>query len=201
MMAFETGETKSPANLPLYDAVYADGVLSQDVIDELHALAKKCSVIPAKIGGDANGVNDSYMRRSNITWLEPNIVPTELAKHFENVIVEINKRHFEFQLTGCEAFQYTVYEAGNAGEYKWHIDTMRLPDNCVRKISMSLLLSDPSEFEGGRLILAPSGVPLVAEERKGRAVFFPSWVPHCVTPVTKGVRRSLVIWTHGAMFK
>ena len=59
---------------------------------------------------------------------------------------------------------------------------------------MTLNLNDPSEYEGGELRLFGVGK---LEEEKGRLSFFPSFLPHEVTPVTKGVRYSLVVWFLG----
>jgi PKHD-type hydroxylase len=71
-----------------------------------------------------------------------------------------------------------------------------------RKLSMSLLLSDPSEFEGGEFeVKTDSDIPINLEQKRGRAWFFPSWALHRVTPVTKGVRKSLVLWVGGPPFK
>jgi len=39
------------------------------------------------------------------------------------------------------------------------------------------------------------------EPREGRMIFFPSWLPHKVNPITKGKRISLVGWVHGPFFK
>ena len=67
---------------------------------------------------------------------------------------------------------------------------------------MVLMLSDPSEFEGGQLeIKTDSDNPITLEQKRGRAWFFPSYVLHRVTPVTKGTRRSLVLWIGGPEFK
>jgi PKHD-type hydroxylase len=65
-----------------------------------------------------------------------------------------------------------------------------------------MLLSDPSEFEGGELQVKPySDEVQTLEIKKGRAWFFPSYMLHKVTPVTKGTRRSLVLWVGGPAFK
>jgi PKHD-type hydroxylase len=64
------------------------------------------------------------------------------------------------------------------------------------------MLSDPSEFEGGQLeIKVNNDDPVTLEQKRGRAWFFPSYVLHRVTPVTKGPRRSLVLWVGGPEFK
>ena len=70
----------------------------------------------------------------------------------------------------------------------------------VRKISMTLLLNDPSEFEGGDLEIFTSSFN--SEDNKiklkqGHGIFFASFIPHRVAPVTKGNRKSLVMWFGG----
>lgn len=74
-----------------------------------------------------------------------------------------------------------------------------MPHN--RKLSMVIQLSDPSEYEGGELLLHLGNNPTRIERKKGLAVFFPSYILHEVTPVTKGERYSLVAWVHGKPFK
>tara|TARA_S200002703_G_scaffold46437_1_gene40325 strand:+ start:5473 stop:6228 length:756 start_codon:yes stop_codon:yes gene_type:complete len=75
----------------------------------------------------------------------------------------------------------------------------------VRKISMTLNLSNPEDFEGGSLKFDAgkthdSGVDIYECEEiksKGSIIFFPSFLQHTVTPITKGTRYSLVLWTLG----
>jgi PKHD-type hydroxylase len=188
---------KQHQKLP-YEPIAIDDALSKEMVAELIRIAECRPASDAMVGA---GNVDAYIRRSKTVWLNPNDTPEWLWKHFEMVFGRVNQEHFGFDLYGAESFQYTVYESGNSGEYKWHADTVMLPDGYVRKLSMSILLSNPDEYEGGRLILSPQGNPIVAEERAGRGYFFPSWIPHCVTPVSRGVRKSLVIWAHGAPFK
>ena len=74
--------------------------------------------------------------------------------------------------------------------------------NAPRKLSMVLMLSDTSEFEGGELLLkSDSDEHKSLSMAKGRAWFFPSYMLHKVTPVTKGVRKTLVLWVGGPEFK
>ena len=60
----------------------------------------------------------------------------------------------------------------------------------VRKISMTLLLNDPSEFEGGHLELRVS--KNYGELKQGHAICFASFLNHRVQPVTRGIRQSLL---------
>lgn len=78
----------------------------------------------------------------------------------------------------------------------------------IRKLSMTLSLSDPKDYKGGnlRFDLGPhrgdNRYHTCKEIRpKGSIVIFPSHVMHQVTPVTSGTRYSLVAWSLGPPFK
>ena len=64
---------------------------------------------------------------------------------------------------------------------------------------MTLLLNDPSEFEGGDLELLHPGRYKKLEQ--GQAICFASFINHRVNPVKRGVRQSLVVWFGGTPFK
>lgn len=78
----------------------------------------------------------------------------------------------------------------------------------TRKLSCSVLLNDPSEYSGGDLEIGnTNNVDTSLEENKvnlkqynlgqGSIIVFPGFIWHRVTPVTKGTRYSLVMWTLG----
>jgi hypothetical protein len=77
----------------------------------------------------------------------------------------------------------------------------------VRKISMTLNLTDPNAYEGGDLMFnfgaSSECEPFTCKEARnqGTIIVFPSFVNHCVSPVKKGMRYSLVLWTLGPPFK
>lgn len=74
----------------------------------------------------------------------------------------------------------------------------------VRKLSMTLNLSDPATYDGG-LLKFDFGNHAEREQyheveeikEQGSMVVFPSFLDHCVTPVTRGTRYSLVLWCLG----
>ena len=106
--------------------------------------------------------------------------------------VEANKT-YDMQITGLiERPQLLRYTAPSKG-YGWHLDIGR-GDASTRKISISLILND--NYEGGELGFFSEGESFIRPEA-GMAVCFPSFMPHCVTPVTKGERWSLVCWVGG----
>jgi PKHD-type hydroxylase len=124
----------------------------------------------------------------------------EMYKKIEQVMLATNNNHFGFEgMRLTEPAQYTEYPTG--GFYDWHIDS---DVNCqheppVRKISMTCLLSNESEFEGGGLELMSEGK--IARPKQGQAIFFASFIRHRVVPISKGNRKSLVMWFGGPSFK
>jgi PKHD-type hydroxylase len=152
-----------------------------------------------EVGGGDKGTVDTKTRTSHISWIPFNKMP-EMYATLERVIHQTNGNHFGFdgiQIT--EQAQYTEYPSG--GFYDWHIDSdvVGMNEPPVRKISMTCLLSHESEFEGGGLELMSDGK--IARPKQGQAIFFASYIRHRVIPITKGVRKSLVMWFGGPSFK
>ena len=74
----------------------------------------------------------------------------------------------------------------------------------VRKISVSIVLND--DYEGGSLFFRylddKSNIKDVeVKPRAGDMIIFPSFIDHKVSPVTKGIRYSIVAWFGGPPFK
>jgi PKHD-type hydroxylase len=149
--------------------------------------------------GVKGGVYDTKTRTSHISWI-PFKKMTDMYKDIEKIMKTTNGNHFGFdgmQIT--EMAQYTEYPEG--GFYDWHTDN---DVHCaneppVRKISMTCLLSPENEFEGGDLELMKEGK--IVKLKQGHAIFFASFIRHRVAPVTKGNRKSLVMWFGGTPFK
>jgi PKHD-type hydroxylase len=184
-------------------SAYWEGFLSEDDIKLILAQPEWGSLSPASVGGSINNIVDSNIRSSDINWLgaKPELPPVweKLAK----VVAEVNRRFFQYDLTGFyEPMQLGIYHESAKGHYDWHIDCAVDSMVAPRKLSMAMLLSDPSEFEGGEFqVKTTNDQAQTLECAKGRAWFFPSYMLHRVTPVTKGVRKSLVLWVGGPAFK
>lgn len=158
----------------------------------------------ALIGG--SGLDSAYnpiVRETTVSWWNPSPANTHIWSKFSNVFSEINRQYFRFDLTGMhEPAQLGLYTEDTNGHYDWHTDAAVSDTKVPRKLSMALLLTDPLEFEGGELQLKVSNDnPISVQQKRGRAWFFPSYVLHKVTPVTKGNRKSLVLWAGGPEFR
>ena len=154
----------------------------------------------AEVGmGEKEGTVNTKKRVTTISWIPFNEMP-EMYNDLNRFIQRANLNHFGFddiQIT--ENAQFTEYPEG--GFYNWHMDCDINMHNepPVRKISMTLLLNDPSEFQGGELELMAPGKKVNLTQ--GHAITFASFLNHRVVPVTKGVRQSLVVWFGGKPFR
>ena len=142
---------------------------------------------------------DTNKRVTTISW-----IPFEEMKpmydQVNTFIQQANENHFGFgDIHITEQAQFTEYPEG--GFYDWHMDcdVNMTHEPPVRKISMTLLLNDPLEFEGGDLELMAPGK--FAALKQGHAIIFASFLNHRVAPVTRGVRQSLVVWFGGKPFR
>lgn len=146
------------------------------------------------------GAVNQDIRKSKVSWITQNSRSGWLYDRMAFITRQLNGQFFDFDLFGfVEDFQYTVYDA-YGDHYTWHMDKGR-SSTVPRKLSLVLQLSDPSEYEGGDLEIFTTTSPVTLEKKKGILHAFPSFVMHRVTPVTKGIRRTLVIWVSGPKFK
>jgi len=145
------------------------------------------------------GGTDTKKRITKISWI-PFQEMGHMYQDLNKFIQQANENHFGFgDIRVTEQAQFTEYPEG--GFYDWHMDcdVNMQHEPPVRKISMTLLLNDPSEFEGGDLELMAPG--RYAELKQGHAIIFASFLNHRVNPVTRGMRQSLVVWFGGKPFR
>ena len=152
-------------------------------------------------------------RNYDIVWIDSSWVYKEIHPY----IHKANKSaDWNFQWDWSEPCQFTKYEKGQF--YDWHCDSFYKPYNepnsrrhgKIRKLSVTVSLSDPKDYKGGELEfdfrdLDPDKKPNIRRCTeilpKGSLVVFPGFVWHRVCPVKKGSRYSLVIWNLGLPFK
>lgn len=160
-------------------------------------LAKSKGLVDASTKDpEGNDILDNF-RDSKIHWFSHTDETDFMYKRIATIIDSVNKDFFQFDLFGFDEVQFTEYNAPG-GHYQYHVD--RLYKETPRKLSLSIQLTDPSEFEGGELLLMDGGEDIIKMEY-GQSVVFPSWMLHKVNPVTKGTRHSLVVWATGPKFR
>jgi PKHD-type hydroxylase len=182
---------------------YWENFLTDEDIQKIISLPEWENFENSTIGGASCNQSDDNIRKSKTSWFFPSEETNHIWQKIINTIAQCNADYFRFDLTGCyEPAQLTLYSGLEENHYDWHIDSASQKHITPRKLSMSLLLSDPSEFEGGDLMVKTANdVACILPQKKGRAWFFPSYTLHKVTPVTKGTRKSLVMWISGPPFR
>ena len=161
-------------------------------------------------GYDKKSRDDPSIRKTSVHFIKDgdNKI-NELAWHF---LREANKIQFNYDLKYFQAIQFAEYK--NGGFYGWHQDDSGVNNsNETRKLSLTLVLSDPDTFEGGELQFfngdrPPEDMGEITGEQvtndikaQGTVVIFDARDWHRVTPVVFGTRYSIVCWCVGANFK
>jgi PKHD-type hydroxylase len=188
----------APARIAGPLVVWKDAFAPEDV-DAIVAHGDQLRPMKAELYGRTD--NTDHVRITRVAWMERKPEILWLYARLEEMVLRINAEFYRYDLYGLnEAFQYTVYEGSEGGHYGWHVD-MGEQNYEPRKISLSLQLSGPSDYDGGDLVLEAGDGPYRAEKARGTLIAFPSYVLHRVVPVSSGVRKSLVIWVAGPDFR
>lgn len=138
------------------------------------------------------------IRESRIVWLPEDPAWRWVEERMARLLAEANRALFGFDLDGFdERFQIARYGAAEGGHFDWHVDRAASGLARRRKVSISVQLSNAPEYDGGALEVFADGRLWRAPHAQGTAVLFASLLGHRVTPVTRGVRHSLVAWAHG----
>ena len=204
----------------------------QAMKDAIPQSDKTIEEIKAEIGEDKNVESERYVRDSEVCWFNDSWL-YDLIHPF---LRTANKQAgWKFEWDFSESFQFTKYTPG--GFYGWHADgnschfgkykryipgvSPTTPEGGiprgytenpnmigkVRKLSMTINLNEPGEYDGGNLKFDFG--PHAAGKRfhecveirpQGSIIVFPSFTYHQVTPVTRGTRYSLVLWSLGQPF-
>ena len=169
------------------------------MVEEVEKINEKNGFEDAKTGSLDKAVLDTKTRNSKIKWWYESHWVCSVFSHYIGIA---NKQQWEYDLNTLLGIQVSKYEAPD-GHYRWHSDYGTSQNSeFTRKLSASLLLTDPSEYEGGDLeFMDYHGNNVFAPKQRGSIIVFDSRVPHRVTPVTKGKRYSLVTWMYGPKLK
>jgi PKHD-type hydroxylase len=181
-------------------ATWNDGFTTEQ-LDSIVSICDGYTKQDASIG--TTGEVKSEVRKTEVSWIDYNAETGFIYDNLGNIARRLNGQFFNFDIWGFqEHLQYTVY-GDEESHYTWHMDRgmSRNSGSGPRKLSLVLQLSDPSEYEGGDLQLFTQAEPITIEKKRGLVVAFPSFIMHRVTPVTSGIRKTMVVWLTGPSFR
>jgi len=187
---------------------------------------------------EGENVDDYYIRDSDICWLDEQWIYDIINPFIKNANLAAG---WKWDIDGTEQVQFTKYKnsgfygwhndgaSDHHAKYKRYIHGVTgLPltkdgdmpmtytrsesyIGKVRKMSVTINLSDSDSYEGGDFKIDITDLVHNRKEflfaspkefrNQGTVICFPSYTSHCVTPVTKGTRYSLVVWCLGAPWK
>ena len=175
---------------------YVSDAFTKEECEKIIAIGKNKGLIEATV---TSTEPDHQVRKSKVSWLFPSDDTEWVFRKVTDIVLQVNEQFFRFDIHGInEGLQFTNYVApGN--KYGKHVD--RGLNNSVRKLSVSVQLSDPEEYEGGDLCLYGNEKATPMDKKQGTLIVFPSYTLHEVMPVTRGERNSLVTWVTGKPFK
>ena len=201
----------------LYYYWYFQSAIPSKICDDILEYGNSLEKQIALTGGDVKEPeslskeelkNIQKKRKSDVVWIHDQWIYNEIHTYIHQANANAG---WNFQWDFSESCQFTEYKKGQY--YDWHCDSNEKPydkpddinsHGKIRKLSMTLCLTDPEEYEGGDMEFAfhdedGDKQPAICKEirPKGSLIVFPSFVWHRVKPVTKGIRNSLVCWNLG----
>ena len=153
-------------------------------------------------------VNLKKKRNSDVVWMDDKWIYKEIHPYIHN---ENKNAGWNFDWNHSESCQFTKYKKGQY--YDWHCDSWDRPyqkqgdpttHGKIRKLSVTVTLSNPKEYKGGELefnFVGSKTKKCKELNSKGSMVIFPSFMKHRVKPVIQGERNSLVMWNTGRAFR
>ena len=202
---------KSLSNFPFKRSLitpswcYWDNVFTEMELNLITHYLSNLELEKGRVGGyegNEKGIVSDKIRRSDVSFFSCNANTNWIFDRFNNIIQSINDQFYNFDLEGYESIQYSEYKDFEKGEYIFHMDSAFDSSEVLpRKLSLAMLLND--DFDGGefQINIGTESNSIALETRKNRAIIFPSFLIHRVAPVTRGVRKSLVIWVLGPKFR
>ena len=182
-------------NVNHFNYYYYTQAFTKEELDNIIEIGES---IP-KTKGTTVGEDETHIseyRVSDVAWITKNTKSSWMFDRITDLAIRANSEMWNFDIWDYQDdLQYTTYY-GNGGHYDWHADLGAGISN--RKLSVVLQLSDSEDYEGGDLQMNIGSSILSVPKEKGLICFFPSFVLHRVTPLSSGLRRSLVTWLCGA---
>jgi PKHD-type hydroxylase len=180
---------------------YKEGFTKEE-LNKIYEGVAKLPFNDATVFGSDNPEVLKQIRSSSVKWIPKNEEWMWLYEKLMGYASTANNEVWKFNLISAqELIQYTEYYDTAEGHYDWHQD-IGPGIGSQRKVSITVQLSEADEYEGGDLEMWSGGNHVAVAERGAGVVFiFPSYMMHRVTKVTKGTRRSFVLWVGGDHYR
>ena len=180
---------------------YKEG-FSREELNKIYDGVARLPLNDATVFGSDNPEIIKKIRSSSVKWIPKNDEWMWLYEKLMDMAATANNEVWKFNLISAnELIQYTEYYDTQEGHYDWHQD-IGPGIGTQRKVSITVQLSEADEYEGGDLEMWSGGDNVAVAERGAGVVFiFPSYMMHRVTKVTKGTRRSFVLWVGGDHYR
>ena len=190
--------------------VHKDDFLTEKRCDELIDMFSKSEQYKATVAGTYKGsgsdvVNENVRKVQEVRFSEDIVLSDgfNLNKNLTMACEMANTLFFNFdtsnQLSNIRMLRYE-----DTGKYDWHLDIGN-EETSVRKITAIVQLSDENDYEGGNFEFSMTDETgkdtAVGSRKKGSLILFPSYLGHRVSPLTSGVRYSILTWMLGNAFK
>lgn len=186
---------------PIEKSALCPGVFNQEEIDRILFFEKILNFGAGQVGSPGTEQVAEDVRKCKTAYFHQDSNTQWLWEKVANIVVCGNYDVFLYDIELIETLQYTIYEGSDSDHYTWHADaTVQGYNRCDRKISGTIMLSDPEDYVGGdfEIDLAANFKPQTIKLNKGDMFLFDSQRTHCVKPVTSGKRKTIVFWVSGS---
>lgn len=177
------------------DCYKVDNAISKEFCKRIIAEYAKPEIekLPPEIGNIAGNVN---LDIRNVQRLQLPLY-AGIGATLTAIGLQVNHEIWQYHITHSNQSEFLMYDIH--GKYETHVDTFHQRSNETRKLTVLAFLND--DFEGGKFYIQNSHERLYPQQTPGTVLVFPSFMPHGVEPVTKGIRYSIVTWMVGDYFK
>lgn len=166
---------------------------SEAECDALIALGERSGLAPATVWTPAGDAVVATSRSAETSYHPLGVETAWIYERLDRLFAEAGAALGLPVGPVAEPLQILRYGVG--GHFQtWHSDA-GYDRGQGRLVSVSVELSPLGDHDGGDLEIVPDTIGRARNLERGGARFFPSRALHRVTPVTRGVRWALVIWT------
>lgn len=191
----------APPPAPMWKGYVQEKLFTREEIKSLLTMIKSKEFVSAKIG-TGKAVQDSYRISETCGLSKRDVDYRWVYNRIHRWVSRENKKYWDFNIAETpssllvEQIQLAIYNGTGdvKGHYGWHHDIGHRGQTASRRLSVTVQLTNQRDYRGGELEMYFTLGPQNVTKQQGIAILFPSFIPHRVRPVLKGIRYSLVCW-------